>query len=276
MSTLNSPLRRFLKPVISRLASQRVYQWLHTHAKIRDIGLGLVREPEVDVLGWFLHSGEEAIDVGANFGYYAVPLSRLCAKVYAFEPIPGTHDTCRKVLRHFRARNVELISSGVGEKAGTVRFEVPLQDNGTPNAGQARFAGRKDATPESGGSRFVECSVVALGDPQWLERFGNVTFVKLDIEGAELYALRGMRALLARDRPVVQLEISPAFLRGFGVTEKDLREFAGATDYSFYRYHAEAGAMVPAEEDFTDGNYFLLQKSHVTRLADEGRLGAAQ
>lgn len=274
---LNAPWRKRLKPVLSRLLGERAYRWLHYRAKIRDIKFGLVREAESDIIGWFTAKDSEAIDVGANFGYYAVPLSRLCSKVFAFEPIPATHDSCRKILRHFKARNVELFPYGVGREAGSFTFEVPVQENGTPSAGQARLAGRNDVgdagMPAFSGLRRVDCPVVALGDPDWIGRFRHVTYVKLDIEGAELFALRGMRALLARFRPVVQLEICPAFLKGFGVSEEDIRAFGRELEYTLFAYDAASGTLRPAQEPVREGNYFFLNGSHVSRLRSAGRIG---
>jgi hypothetical protein len=43
-----------------------------------------------------------------------------------------------------------------------------------------------------------------------------VDLIKMDIEGFEPYALRGMRELLERNRPVLFLEFAPVNLEQFG------------------------------------------------------------
>jgi hypothetical protein len=49
-----------------------------------------------------------------------------------------------------------------------------------------------------------------------------VGFLKVDVEGAELFAVRGAKGLIARDRPPVFFECAPSTLKPFGITTFDV------------------------------------------------------
>lgn len=276
MASVNSLPRRILKPVISYLLGPRAYRWFHVRAKIRDIKNRLVEEPEMATLPWFVRAGDNVIDVGANFGYYTHRLAGLCGggKVFAFEPIPTTFDALTSIVKSFRLRNVELHPLGVADRSAEVVFEVPLQDVGTPSAGQAHLGGRDNSL--QGHEAYysfkdkvaVACRVVALDDPQTAPRIPPVSFVKIDIEGAEIFALRGMRQLIQRDRPVILTEICPYFLRGFGISPEELKAFFREIKYQTFAYEPSTRRLKAWDQpDFADGNYILIHEERVGQFA---------
>jgi FkbM family methyltransferase len=148
-------------------------------------------------------------------------------KVSAFEPIPFTHDVCAALLKKLGTTNVALCQKGVGTREDQVKFSVPLQDFGAMSAGQAHMAERRNELEGKENyytfDRATEftCHVVALDDFLALDQ-RPLSFVKIDIEGAEFYALQGMHRLLEARHPVVLIEIQPFFLEGFGVEESAL------------------------------------------------------
>lgn len=263
--------------MIKHLLGERFYEWFHYRGKLRDIQGRLVEEPEMQLLPRIVARGDNVVDIGANFAYYTVRLANLCpdGQVHAFEPIPGTFRTCEKIVRHHKLRNVHLHQCGVGEKSETLSFQVPLQEIGTPSAGQAHLSGRNN---ELSGSEMyhpfarhqeVRCSVVALDEPDWRARLGKVAFVKIDIEGAELFALRGMHDLLRECRPVVLIEVCPFFLAGFGFTERQLELEVEMIGYQFYRYNPSSGKLrLHSSAAFEDGNYILIHQSRTAEFAD--------
>ena len=143
------------------------------------------------------------IDVGANTGNHALFLSRVAARVHAFEPYPP-------VIRRFRdnlalnpeIQNIELHEVGLGEKEAELPFVPPRDDNAA--TGSFRTEGRTNAASSS----FARLKVV-VGD-EWLqgEEVGSVALVKIDVEGFEEAVLRGLRQLLTLHRPVVVVEVA--------------------------------------------------------------------
>ena len=54
MASVNSPIRKILKPILFRIISKSTYKLIQSIAKIRDIKLRLVEEKEMEILKYFL------------------------------------------------------------------------------------------------------------------------------------------------------------------------------------------------------------------------------
>jgi FkbM family methyltransferase len=239
-----------------------------------DIRAGRFREPELDLVGVAVHIGETALDLGANYGMYTYPLDRAVGStghVYAFEPLPFTSAVLRRVGRLLRFRRVDIVTKGCGERAGTLSFTVPVQDSGAISAGQAHFSSRQDDRPDKEvhvrwpAHEEVTCEVVALD--QFLPDLEHLSFVKCDIEGAELFAFRGGRRLIERHHPTVLVEINPWFLEGFGQTVDELVGFFAERGYRLYRYDDTLRELIeePAERVVED-NYVFVHPDREDRL----------
>jgi FkbM family methyltransferase len=269
MASVHSPIRDFLKPILFKLMGRKRYAAAQTTAKIRDIDQRLVEEDEMALLPLILKEDSVAIDVGANYMYYSIAMARLAPKgtIYAFEPIPFTYAVAKRIAQHYKTTNVMLYDKGVGERNERMTFEVPLQDFGAPSAGQAHMGGRNNEESKQVGSyKFnkveqVTCDVVAIDS--FLPELKKPDFVKIDIEGADLFALRGMRQTLAKFKPMVLIEIVPSFLHGFGLTEKQVYDEVTAMGYAFYQFDKGAGKLRQASLPFVEGNYILLPSSSV-------------
>lgn len=153
-------------------------------------------EPEYFMLDHLVDPGRAAVDVGANEGLFAGRLGQLCPRVHCFEPIPWMAADLRAKLR----ANVTVHEAAVSDADGTAELRIPydasVQMHGTSTI--------STDNPLEGASRveIVRCRMVRL-DSEIKEPVG---FIKVDVEGHELAALRGAAALIARDRPVLLVE----------------------------------------------------------------------
>jgi FkbM family methyltransferase len=273
----NSLARRVLKRTIYPLVGESAYQAVQAAAKAWDIRSGSWSEPELNLIPFAVRAGETVLDIGANFGVYAYHLSRAvgrAGRVYAFEPVPFTFRTLEKVGRLLRFRNVELVPKGCSERSGPVAFRIPLQRSRAMSAGQAHLARRNDdrAGKETqvrwAETREVWSEVVALDE--FLPRLSELSFIKCDIEGAELFAFRGAQKTIEAHCPSVVCEINPWFLEGFGLEVRDLTAFFFAREYALYRYEVAGGRgmLRPcAEADVVEDNYVFLHPRRRDRFA---------
>ena len=276
MASVNSPIRRILKPFLFRLMGRRGYFRMQVYAKAKDIRERLVEEKEMALLPRLISAGDHVFDIGANFAYYSTRMSELVGaegKVTAFEPIPFTHNVCAALLKKFGATNVELHQKGVGARDEEVEFSVPLQDFGAMSAGQAHMAernneleGKENYYTFDRATEFT-CHVVAL-DAFVAMDARPLSFVKIDIEGAELYALEGMRRLLSEHRPVVLIEIQPFFLKGFGIDEATLAALIDQLGYDLYLYDQGSGKLHRHTDALIDSNYLMIHRNRVAEFDD--------
>ena len=166
-----------------------------------------------ETLARHLRQGDVFYDLGANIGFFTLLASRLVGSggaVVAFEPDPAN----RRVLEANVARNgianVEVVEKAVAGRSGALRFAAV-------ESTRSRFA-RND---EPG----IEVPVTTLDDFV-AEGWPVPTLVKLDIEGAEVEALDGARALLTQHRPTIVCEVHD--------TEAEVRARLEAAGYAVY------------------------------------------
>ena len=273
MASVNSPIRSFLKPLIYKMMPSRLYLFMQYLAKAKDIKGKLVEEEELQILPKILKKDSNCIDIGANFAYITERLSTLCpqGKIYAFEPIPFTYKVANRIVRKFGLKNVSLYQLGVGNENTEMTFEVPLQEFGAYSAGQAHITGRNNRDLKGEGqykfNKFasVRCKIVRLDD--FREINVPIDFVKIDIEGAELFAIQGMDALLRKDLPVIYMEVNPLFLKAFRLTEDMLEKHMEDLGYRFYSYVKTSAKITPKKGTFTEANYFLIPVSKTEQFS---------
>ncbi len=150
-------------------------------------------ESELEMLQFLVPRGRNAIDGGAHKGIYSWYLSKFCREIYAFEPNPAMFD----YLSHAVPGNVRCFYAALSDATGKAMFHIPTS--------KGRFHHTRgsllDVEGETGFAS-VETEVHTIDQ----HNFGDVGFIKLDLEGAELDALRGGVELIRRDRPVILAE----------------------------------------------------------------------
>jgi FkbM family methyltransferase len=148
-------------------------------------------EPELRRISEYFSSGRTALDVGAWYGPWTVKLARRAQRVISFEPMPGVAAVLRKGL----PANVEVVQSAVADQDGQAEVWAPAAGRGME--GVSSMTRRSpDAVPVA----VRQVAVDGLG----LE---DVDFMKVDVEGHELGVLQGAEKTIARDRPVILLEL---------------------------------------------------------------------
>lgn len=156
--------------------------------------LGGTYEPEQTALFVeHVRPGATVLDVGANAGYYTLLAATLAGpegRVVAFEPEPAIARFLRRHVAINRLRNVRVEEAAVSDRDGTARFEGGT-GSGTGHLTGAGAGGREVRTVRLD----TLCAASGLAPDA----------VKMDVEGAEMDALRGARETLARHRPVLFL-----------------------------------------------------------------------
>lgn len=142
-----------------------------------------------------LRPGDVVFDCGANVGDVCLPLSQTGATVHAFEPDPYAFSILSERLRD--APNVTLHNAAVGVEAGELHLMRAANFGENPKGGSVK------STLVKGGRNIDErddtaipVQVVALPEliRDMAAQHGEVAFLKIDIEGAELDLLEHMQA----------------------------------------------------------------------------------
>jgi FkbM family methyltransferase len=152
--------------------------------------------------------------------------------VYAFEALPHYAHALRRLLWLLRIKNVRVRNEAVSNKVGTVEIAWRTKQG-------RKLTGNTHVAIE-GEEAGVECvAVPAVTLDAWLEgassSIARVVFIKIDVEGAEIFVLRGARQLLNRYRPVLFMEIVTASCAHYGYRPQQLFELVEELGYQPYR-----------------------------------------
>lgn len=143
--------------------------------------------------------------------------------IYGFEPIKWMADKASILLEKYK--NFKLICSGLSDKSGKAYF--------TSSRDSSHLASKK---PE--GSNLLECDITTIDEFCFKNNINKITCIKLDIEGAELVALKGAKNVLRRDYPklIICLYHNPQDLYEIPLYIKSI-----CPDYVFHIAHSSAG-----------------------------------
>ena len=173
-----------------------------------------------------LYEGEIFIDIGANVGAYSLVASRLVGKsgkVIAFEP------ASKSFLRLVKNISLNGITNIIPERKAIIdrSIQTDLYISGNQDLGMSSIYHHDS---ETGLTEKVEAT--SLDD--YIENKGitRVSLIKIDIEGSEFLALKGMRKVLTNMRPKILIELKEKTLANSGYSEKDVLDLFEKTGYS--------------------------------------------
>lgn len=156
------------------------------------------------------------LDVGANIGVYAMAVAKNtpCREIVCFEPDPrNRNQLAATVFLNELDEVVQIRPEAVSDKIGTATFYAQ-RDRENPSSVQSRL------TPmDSGAATEITVPLVTLDSV--IPASGRRIAVKMDIEGHEQPALRGMVRLAEENDVLLQIEIFP---RNYAEVEALLQE----------------------------------------------------
>jgi FkbM family methyltransferase len=187
--------------VMRALPGMRLYFNLNDSQALR-IAMGL-HEPEIQqVMRQLLKPGMNCIDAGAHIGLYSMVMAQSGGEVWSFEPMPGTFELLSKNISEngFEGR-VHATRAACHQKAGVAKLYLPAGADLGP-----AFIRPTDQSGDFPGA-VMEVPMVTIDDIVPEQK--RIGLVKMDIEGNEPFALRGMDRILERDRPILFTEFLP-------------------------------------------------------------------
>jgi FkbM family methyltransferase len=203
------------------------------------LAAGIYQSPNRALLGLaraIVEPGGRILDLGAHIGIFALGAAAAGFEVIAVEAFPRN----AAMLAASAARNgferLRVVHAAVSDRPGTLEF--------CPGGPYGHVAtGNTDEPSEKVPAVTVDSLLAELG-------IDSVSFIKMDIEGSEVAAVRGMSRLLGGpDAPPVYYESNGHTLGFFGHTPFHLK--AALEGLGYANYIPEQGKLVPvAAEEF--------------------------
>jgi len=227
----------------------------------------------VTIGGVLVRPGDVVVDVGGHIGYYTLLAARAAGPtghVYAFEPERGNFALlAENVATNGYADRVTAVNKAVMAENGELRIYVSPDNAGDHHV----YAVGDDDRPSYG----IES--VAL-DSYFADRPDRtVNVIKMDVQGAEPAALRGMRGVLdANDNVLLFTELAPPSLRDAGSSPREYVEALADAGFDLHVIDEEAGTVThtPADQlagigDFGREDFVNLVCSKGTAFAERVR-----
>jgi len=198
-------------------------------------------------------------DIGANFGYYTMFLTKYLrnkCKVYAFEPFPTTFQRLTKnVALNNMNDSINIYQMGVSGHSGHIPISVRVPNN----SGSATFS-----TIGHHRLNSIEVDVTSLDEFIEENKIRKIDFIKIDVEGYEPRVINGSKKLLKTFNPLLLLEIDPPLLikakSSVGEIEKSI------TDYGYKMFCAKRDKLVPfcgLNNNDTYKNVLCMRPEHI-------------
>ena len=225
--------------------------WIQQHLYF----LGGYEEKEIRFLTGVLEPGDVFIDLGANIGLFSLVASSIISdtgKVYAFEPYSENFVRLTHHLQLNQCTNVIAEQSAVSDQAGAIDLKGDRSSN---NKGMISQYNKTFTVTET-----VPCLTL---DKYYNDKIKtSVKCIKLDIEGGELNAIRGMAGILKMHNPILLIEVNDELLKMAGSSAVDLERELSLFNYSKYYLDKDGRLISSRLEDDHSFNYVFVPSGY--------------
>lgn len=165
------------------------------------------------------------IDIGSNNACNAIHYAERFDWVECFEPTQLAQQLWHNTTRDNAVTNCTLHTEALGED--TRQTEIVIHER---NGGHNHLA-HWDKNPRADQSRSSKARQTV--DQRTLDSYGfnEVDFVKIDVEGYELFVLQGALQTITHNRPTLQLEIVDDQCRKFNYSRSDIADVFDGLNY---------------------------------------------
>jgi FkbM family methyltransferase len=196
-------------------------EWVQQHIYF----LGYFDSAGISMIKTRLPEGGVFLDIGANVGSYTLIAAEKVGdpgRVFAFEPVSAIFNRLVENI------NLNGFSNVVAEQKALTNENkfVDLHIADQKNLGMSSIFHHDT---ESGQTEQV--SAVRLDDYLKQHQLKRIDMIKIDIEGAELFALQGMKDTLIKHKPEIFIELKEEAVKHADYSLEDIINFLHKLDY---------------------------------------------
>jgi len=175
----------------------------------------------IDLIQKMITKDAVIFDVGANIGYYAIPLAyHLKSKnviVHAFEPVSFNYESLNKgIIKNKLEDTIITNKIALGNSIGEIEILVVEGGNSSNavisfNDSEFNATHKKEIVPMTTIDEYMVNKSLTRCD-----------FIKIDIEGAEIFFIQGGMKLIGKFKPIIYGEFNNYFIKKFGFSILDV------------------------------------------------------
>ena len=183
-------------------------------------------------LNSFLKNDMVLVDVGANQGEFSLFASSKIknGKVLSFEPVSSNINLLKKNIELNNFTQIELFEFGLLD----IETDLPVYTSEDEILNSGRHEGLSTLYPDDYRSVQEEIIQLKVFDDLFFSNLERLDFIKIDIEGAELPALKGMLKTITKFKPQILIEISSETIKNTNYEFEELLGFFENLNYQAY------------------------------------------
>ncbi len=208
---------------------QQIFFPKNSEIFLRTIKEGIYEADTLRVITALIKPGTEVFDIGTNIGTISIPILS-CFETITLISVEASPNTLPYLMKtHAANKNLKrwiIIDKAVADIEKKINFKLAKASVG----GYDSISDTKRTVFEN----FVEMDCTTI-DTIWGNRNKpEVSFIKLDIEGSDLLALKGGLNCIKTCKPSILLEWNPINIKAFSLVNKDLYDFFTGIDYACF------------------------------------------
>lgn len=147
-------------------------------------------------------------DIGVNIGQTLLKVKSINRNInyFGFEPNPYCCTVLENIIEINQLKDCHIIPCGLSDKSDLLKLKLDKNDNFDSSASLV-----PDFRKTSISDRFQIVSVNKLDDVIDKLNCQKVDVIKIDIEGGELEAIKGMERTISDYHPIIILEVLPSY-----------------------------------------------------------------
>lgn len=194
----------------------------------------------------FLKEGYTFIDIGANIGCYSLIAAKYVGKkgrVICFEAIKETYNSLNENIKINNLENTYVFNNAIYNRNQKLTLHVANKYN-------SGMSSIHNHSSEAGITQ--QCEAITLDDFISKNETKRIDLIKIDIEGAEIYALQGMLNVIKQFKPTILIELSDSVLENTNINKTEIIKLLidlGYTQHGIDK-NGELISLNEAEKDY--------------------------
>ncbi len=207
-----------------------------------------------NMLFQLVDDGMTFLDIGANLGWYGLHVAKKYpfSNVLAFEPIKRTFEFLSDNIRLNRLENMRVFQFGLFNKNEERNFYADPE-----------ILGAATTSSESSNCENTHLCQVRELDGVMAELNSGADFIKIDVEGAELFVLQGGLKTIRNSKPIIFAEMLRKHAATFNYHPNDIIDLLAEENYRcFYSLNGRLVEFFRMDEQTTEKNFFFMHNEN--------------
>lgn len=215
-----------------------------------------------DMIFRLVKDSDTIFDIGGNLGWYSIGLykNKKNVTIHSFEPIPSTYK-CLKENVKINEANIVINNFGLSDKKQECTFYFHKEGSGNASAA---------IMDEERENIKVQCMLDTLDNYFRDTNLERLDFIKCDVEGAELLAIKGGLETIKNHKPIIFAEMLRKWAAKFNYHPNEIIELFRSIGYGcFHVVNNKLKEIAVMTDETVETNFFFLHfQKHENELSE--------